>query len=301
MRLNLLHEHPTWSVSLLRRFEERGLNVLALDVGTMIPSVPVPNAGSTIDLWVNRVNAMPSTGRSASVVAATSHFLLALETAGQPVFNGYRSFALGGSKAAQAALFAEAGAAAPAAVLIAQPSQALAAAEEIGYPVLTKPNIGGSGAGIARYDDADTLRQAVESDLVDLGVDGTGLVQQVIPSADGLVHRIEMLGRNVFYATDQPVLADAFNYCAVDGCASGEDAIELVDPDPGMVQVATAVMTRAGADIGGIEYLISAEDGRPYVYDFNPYSNFIEGREGELGFDPLDRYIDAVMAKAAPD
>ncbi|MCP5026494.1 MAG: hypothetical protein GY929_09435 [Actinomycetia bacterium] len=300
MRVALLYEHPTWSIELLSRLDERGVDVTPIDVGVADARLPLGDE-MPFDLWVNRVNMMPSAGRPRSVVAATSHLLLSLEMRGQRVINGARTHLIGSSKLAQVELFGGLGLRAPATIGVSDPAQLMAAAGRLGFPVLTKPNIGGSGQGIARYDNAQQLRAAVTANLVDLGIDGTGVVQKVIDSSDGLVHRIEMLAGTLFYATRQPIQDGVFNYCAADGCAVGGAgaSIEVVEPDPEIVGRAAQIMEAASADVGGVEYLVDVDTGQPCFYDFNPYSNFITGHHQQLGFDPIDRYIDAVLADPA--
>lgn len=299
-RVGLLYEHPTWSLELIRRLEARGVDVDAVDVGAeprgRTGPVPWrPHRGPEADRWINRVNALPSAGRPSSVLAATGHLLLDLEMRGQRVVNGHRTWAIGASKRAQGALFARLGLATPDSIAIAGPAEAPAAADALGYPVLVKPNVGGSGSGIERFEGVDELRATVADGELGLGVDGTGLVQRIVEPADGLVHRIEMLGSALFYATDQTVEPGIFNYCAADGCAV-DGGIALVDPDRAVVESAAAVMGAAGADVGGVEYLIDRVTGEPCFFDFNPYSNFLAGREAELGFDPVERYLDHVLA-----
>lgn len=299
MKIALLYEHPTWSSELVARMFERGLDVTALDVGELHQSAP--DLGGPHDLWINRVNAMPSAGRPKSVVATTAHLLLSLEMRGQRVVNGFRSHALGGSKIAQAALFGHLGLATPASISIHRQADALQAADTLGYPVLTKPNVGGSGSGIARYDHQADLEIAVNAEAIDLGIDGTGLVQKIVESADGLVYRIEMLGIELFYATRQPIRAGAFNYCAADGCTVGgpTQAIDVFVPDQQLVAHAAAVMLASATDVGGVEFIVDATTGQPCFFDFNPYSNFVTGQEGALGFDPVDRYLDSVLERVA--
>jgi len=277
----------------------RGLEVTALDVGELHQSAP--DLGGPQDLWINRVNTMPSAERTPSVVATTAHLLLSLEMQGQRVVNGFRSHALGGSKIAQAALFGHLGLATPASISIRRQADALAAADTLGYPVLTKPNVGGSGSGIARYDRRTDLEVAVRAEAIDLGIDGTGLVQKIVESADGLVHRIEMLGSELFYATRQSMRAETFNYCAADGCvvAGAGNTIELFAPEPQLVAHAAEVMLASATDVGSVEFIVDATTGQPCFFDVNPYSNFIAGYEHELGFDPLDRYLDSVLQRAA--
>ena len=293
MRIALLIEHPTWSIELIDRARVRGLDITAIDITEV--GADVAELGP-FDLWVNRINAMPSLGRSPSVVAAAGHLLLELELRGQRVLNGSQTHRIGGSKAAQAALFRSVGLHAPASVTIAQAGDAPAAAEQVGFPLLTKPNVGGSGAGIVRHDSAAELQAAIDSGQIDLGIDGTGIVQQIIESADGLVHRIEMLGDQLFYGTQQQLLADTFNYCAADGCAiePGGNSIELFIPPTDLVDATARVMKAADTAVGGVEYIIDAATGRPTFFDFNPYSNFVSGYNDQLGFDPIDRYLDFI-------
>lgn len=294
-RVGLLYEHPNWSLELIDRLIGRGVEVEAIDVGALgAPGSPEPSQ-LDVDRWINRVNALPSAGRPPSVVAATGHHLLDLELRGHPVVNGHRVWAIGASKQAQVALFDRLGHASPASIAIDDPAKAPTAAAELGFPVLVKPNIGGSGAGIARFDHRAELVDAVADGRVDLGIDGTGLVQRVVTAADGLVHRIEMLGRQLFYATDQVVADGVFNYCAADGCAV-DGGITLVAPPSEAVAAAATILAAAGADVGGVEYLIDRDTGQPCFFDLNPYSNFVAGRNDELGFDPIERYLDHVLA-----
>lgn len=292
-RVAVLHEHPTWSVDLLAAMEGRGIDVVAIDVGDPIDIARLGDEVSTVDRWINRVNAMPSPGRPASLVAATGHLLLAIELQGRRVVNGHRAWTIGASKLAQLALFARHGLRTPRSIAVHDPSTAVAVAAETSFPLLVKPNVGGSGAGIVRLDDQASL-DALVAGGIDLGIDGTGLVQEVVRPADGLVHRLEMLGSEPFYATEQAVQDGVFNYCAADGCAVAD--IAVVDPDPAIVESVSRVMEAAAIDVAGFEYLLDADSGEPVFFDLNPYSNFLTGRDDELGFDPIDRYLDAVLA-----
>ena len=65
--------------------------------------------------------------------------------------------------------------------------------------VVNAYGIGGSGAGIVRYDTPETLRQAAEAGTIDLGVDSTALVQEFTPARDGHITRIETLGGKYLY------------------------------------------------------------------------------------------------------
>ena len=296
----VLFEHPSWSIDLIdrlrHRLDGRGIEVVTVDIGDPA-TIPDPSEWDRIGLWANRINVMPSPTRTAAglggtVVATARHLLLALDAAGAAIINGPRCHLLGASKSAQAALFAGLGLTTPATTAIASPAGASVAADRVGFPVVTKPNAGGSGHGIVRFENAEELRAAAAGGQLDLGPDGTGVMQRFVESADGLVHRIEVLDGRPLYATEQPIQSGAFNYCAADGCTV--DGPKLVEPDPIMANAAVSVAAAAGADVGGIEYLIATDEHEPVVYDFNPYSNFVTDVIGDLGFDPVERYLDAI-------
>ncbi len=71
--------------------------------------------------------------------------------------------------------------------------------------------------------------------------------------------------------------------------------IEIVRPKPEVVAEVAGVLNAAGCDLGAVEYLIDRSTGRRCYYDLNPYSNFVTGRDDELGFNPTERYIDWVI------
>lgn len=48
----------------------------------------------------------------------------------------------------------------------------------------------------------------------------------------------------------------------------------------------------------GVEYLISADDGLPYVYDVNALSNFVADAPTLLGFDPFVDLVDLIVRRA---
>ncbi len=297
MRIALLHEHPQWSQRLIRRFRDDGIDTQPIDIAEL--SFDTAALSPDYPLLVNRVNVMPSATRPAAVAFHTVHFLRWLELTGVRVVNGAQAHLSGASKAVQNGIFASLGLDFPAALAICRAQDAPAAAQRIGYPVIVKPNIGGSGTGIARFDDAEQLQREVDAGRLDLGVDGTGLVQAYIES-DGFIQRVELLGDELFYAIRQRLRSGEFNYCAADGCHSGGNAIEPFAPQAAIVARAAAIVRAAGADLGGVEYFIDQRSGRPCFYDFNPYSNFVADGEALLGFSPEQRFVDFIRRLYPP-
>ncbi len=310
MKIALLYEHPTWSDALIETFKSNGIDLRRINVADLsfCPDQGCPD----FNFAVNRINIMPSSGRDPSVVFHTLHYLNWLEAMGVTLVNGSRTHFAGASKALQNGLFARLGLHCPRAVAVHRPEDVLTAAESIGFPLIIKPNIGGSGSGIARYDSDDELEAAVASGNVDLGIDGTGLVQEYIHS-DGYVYRVEILGKRLFYSIKQKMVANTFNYCAADGCSvtqtshgktdafdhcalNPEVRIQAFEADETIVAQVVSIIQGAGADLGGVEYLLDTRTGKPCFYDFNPYSNFVSNGQALLGFSPEQRFVDYVKA-----
>ena len=71
--------------------------------------------------------------------------------------------------------------------------------------------------------------------------------------------------------------------------------IKAFDPDPEVIEMVRQAVAAAGADIGGVEYLVNAADDRLYFYDINPLSNFVANAAQVVGFDPLPRFVDYLL------
>ena len=105
-------------------------------------------------------------------------------------------------------------------------------AEGLRFPVVVKPNIGGSGAGIVRFDTAEALAHAVAQGAVHLGIDETALVQEFIPAEEGRVVRVEVLDGRYLYAIRIYTPGTSFNLCPADVC-QGVDGAAQVFPSGG--------------------------------------------------------------------
>lgn len=312
MNIALLYEHPKWSESLIAAFARSGTDLALINVADLAFQADVDKVG--FSFAVNRVNIMPSAGRNPTVVFQTLHYLNWLETRGVKVINGSRAHFTGASKALQNGLFSALGLHCPRAVAVYRIEDVLKASEIIGFPLIIKPNIGGSGSGIVRFESYEELESGVKAAEFNLGVDGTGLVQEYINS-DGYVYRVEVLGDHLFYSIKQKMLADTFNYCAADGCSvsqppekavssfdycavNQQERIQTFSVDESIARQVISIVRIAGADFGGVEYLIDNRTGKPCYYDFNPYSNFVTNGESLLGFSPEQRFVDFIRERS---
>jgi glutathione synthase/RimK-type ligase-like ATP-grasp enzyme len=169
--------------------------------------------------------------------------------------------------------------------------------------VLAKPNIGGSGAGIASFASVEELAAAT----LDGGVDGTAILQEQLPAEGDAIVRVEILGGEFLYAIRILLLPGSFNLCPADYCelpgvsdgVSGRGLpIERFDPPDAVIEDARRIVAAGGLDLGGVEYLVNARDGRATFYDVNALSNFVADAVDVVGFDPFVNLVDLIEERA---
>jgi len=84
-----------------------------------------------------------------------------------------------------------------------------------------------------------------------------------------------------------------------DGVSGRGVPIERFDPPEELIEDARRLLAAAGADLGGVEYLVSADDGLPYMYGVNALSNFVADAPSVVGFDPFADLVDLIVRRAA--
>jgi len=313
------HEHPDWFRPLFAELERRGLPYERLDAAAH--AFDPAETALPYGLVFNRASPSAYLRGHAQSTFYTLHWLRHVERLGVPVVNGSGVYALELSKATQLDLLTELGLPFPRSRVINAPSEAVRAARALRYPVLVKANVGGSGAGITRYDSEDALAAAVAAGDVSLGVDGTALVQEAAPLRGGHITRVETLGGKYLYAIDVYPAVGSFDLCPADACqttsgvelvrgACAVDAprtglrVEGTTPPAEIVAQVERIAQRAGLDVGGIEYLVDDRDGQHYFYDVNALSNFVADAPNVVGFDPWVKLVDYLEARSrsfAPD
>jgi glutathione synthase/RimK-type ligase-like ATP-grasp enzyme len=307
------HEHPDWFRPLFAELARREIPYVRLDAASH--AYDPSEASAPHALVFNRASPSAYLRGHASSIFYTLHWLRHLERLGVPVVNGADVYALELSKASQLDLLASLGLPYPRAVVINDPARAVAAARALRYPVLVKANVGGSGAGIVRYDSEAALARSVAAGEVRLGVDGTALVQECAPLRDGHITRIETLDGRYLYAINVYPATGSFDLCPADACqtaggvelvrgACAADAprtgltVERAAPPKEIIAQAERISRAAHLDVGGIEYLVDDRDGRHYFYDINALSNFVADAENVLGFGPFAVLVDYLEERA---
>ena len=303
----IYHEHPDWFRPLFNELDRRGHDYVRLDAASHAydPSETDP----PYSLVFNRASPSAYLRGHAQSTFYTLHWLRHLERLGVPVVNGSAVYTYELSKASQLDLLRELGLPYPRAFAINNAAQAPAAASRLRYPVLVKANVGGSGAGIVRYDTPEALAEAVESGTVSLGVDGTALVQEAAPLRNGHITRVETLGGDYLYAINVFPATGSFDLCPADACqtttgvelvrgACAIDApktglrVEGTRPPAAIIEQVERIARAAQLDVGGIEFLVDDRDGKHYFYDINALSNFVADAPNVVGFDPFVNLVD---------
>lgn len=304
----IYYEHPDWFRPLFRELDRRGTNYVTLDAERHHYDA-TNGDGAQYGLVFNRMSPSAYLRGRGHAILYTLNYLAHLEQLGVRVINGLSAFRIETSKALQLALLKSLGLPFPAARVIHHADQAVAASDGLRFPIVVKANIGGSGAGIVRFDAPEDLARAVAEGRIDLGLDQTALVQEFVPARDGYITRVETLGGKYLYAINVYSTGESFNLCPADICQTSDgvaldraacpvDApknnlrVEGTTPPPDAIADVERIMQTAGIDVGGIEYFVDARDGQRYYYDINALSNFVADAPRVIGFDPFARLAD---------
>lgn len=301
----ILYEHPEWFKPLFAALDHRGADYVAIDATDH--SFDPDDRKIAYSLVVNRMSPSAWMRGHRDAIFHTLRYLEHLDEIGAPVLNGARAFRFELSKAAQYSLMSRIGLRHPATRVLSRPEQAPAAASELRYPVLIKPNIGGSGAGIQSFATPDELAAAVDRGALDFGIDHVGLLQEHVPAEGDAIVRIEILNGKLLYAIRLLLTPGTFNlcpadYCELPGTADGVSGrglpIEAYEPPVEIVDQARQLVAAAGMDVGGVEYLVDARDGGHVFYDVNALSNFVADAPTVIGFNPYANLADLIIARA---
>jgi len=312
--LAVFYEHPEWFKNLFSELDQRGVKYDRL-IAHEHRFDPMERI-SRYALIVNRVSPSAFTRGHSQAIFYSLQYLAYLKEIGANVLNGYDAYVYEFSKARQLSLFERLGIRHPRTRVINNPSQAPKAAEGLTFPVITKPNIGGSGANITRFNTPKELEEAVVHGSIDLGVDQTGLVQECLPTESNSIVRVEVLNGGYLYAIRLFLTPGEFNLCPADYCrvpttgelkgaegladgVSGRGLpVESYDPPSEIINDAIRITKEANIEVGGVEYLINQRDGQPYYYDVNALSNFVANAEKVIGFDPVTKFVDYLLFRA---
>jgi hypothetical protein len=305
-RLGILYEHPAWFEKLFAELDRRRVEYERVRVPDHFfdPGTSAQQFG----IVFNRMSPSAYNRDHGSGILYTLAYLGHAELSGVRVINGSTAYRYEISKALQLSLLRSLGLPFPKTRVIHDAKSAAQAAQGLRFPVVVKPNVGGSGAGVVRFDTLAALAEAAAAGTIGLGFDHVGLVQGFIPARGGFITRVETLNGKFLYAIKVHLSGETFDLCPADICqtARGESLtnacvveaakqglkVEGYTPPAQVISDVERIVRAAGIDVGGIEYVVDDRDGQLYYYDVNALSNFVADAPRVVGFDPFERLVD---------
>ena len=182
---------------------------------------------------------------------------------------------------------------------------------------MVKANIGGSGAGIVRFDAPEDLQRAVDEGASTSASTTPRWCRSTFPRATATSPASRCSAARYLYAINVYSTGESFNLCPADICQSTDGvaldrgglrrrmrrrticASRASRHRPRMIDDVERIMAAAGIDVGGVEYMIDDRDGQRYYYDINAMSNFVADAPRVVGFDPFARLADYLEAGGA--
>ncbi len=310
----IYYEQPHWFKPLFAELDRRGTPYVKLDA-VEHSYTPDDHPEELYCLVFNRMSPSAWNRDHGDQIFYTVGYLEHLEMRGVRVINGVQAFRSELSKASQLSLLDKLNLPYPKAAVIHRASQAVKATAGLRWPVVVKPNIGGSGAGVTRFNTVEELAHAAATHGLAFGLDSTALVQEFIPARDQHIVRVEILNGKFIYAIKVHITGETFDLCPADICrttggvelsrgACAIDApksgirVEAYDPPQPVIAEVERMMAACGIDVGGVEYIVDDRDGSLLYYDINALSNFVADGRNVVGFDPFEKLVDWLEAEA---
>src|SRR5690554_2656034 len=183
----IIHENEEWLVPLREEFQQRGVQATEwfLDTG-VVPSTEQPPAA----VYYNRMSASSHTRGHRFAPEYTRAVLTWLESNNRTVVNNTHALALEVCKLSQYAALQRAGLQVPKTHSVVGEQHLLAAAENFNqWPLILKPNRGGKGLGVQRFNSLADLAHYLESNHVEQPLDGIWLLQEYIQPQQPFITR----------------------------------------------------------------------------------------------------------------
>ena len=297
--IGVLDEHPDWLDPLYSVFDERGVPYEKIDISTFSYN---PQLKECLPFYINRLSPSALNRGHESAFAFTLDYITHLESMGARVINGSHTVLIETSKAKQASILSTLNIPQPRTIVLNNITQIEKYISDFQFPILIKPNCGGSGSGIQKFENPDDLKSATDAGGIDIPVNGLFILQEFIQPRDGHIVRLETINGKLAYA--MKVFTDgSFNLCPSDGCdvdrstpatddlgycpstTDSDVRFELYrNPPSDVVSAVERIVAHAGMECGGIEYTVG-QDGQWYIYDINPLSILRASFKEEYGID----------------
>ncbi|EGN75592.1 RimK-like protein [Idiomarina sp. A28L] len=300
----IIHENEEWLVPLRAEFAKRGVTAreMFLDTG-IVPFTEEPEDA----VYYNRMSASSHTRGHRFAPELTRAVLTWLEGYQRTVVNNTGVLALEVCKISQYAALQRAGLQVPKTHAVVGMQHVLAAAEQFNqWPLILKPNRGGKGLGVQRFNSLAELQTYVERTDHEEPLDGIWLLQEYIQPKEPFITRAEFIGRKFLY-TVQVNTEDGFELCPADNCSIEDKFCPTgAEPNPSVsagtssapeaqkfaiterfnnhniISQLEGFLSENAIDVAGIEFIENAE-GELFVYDVNTNTNYNQSAEQRAG------------------
>lgn len=299
MKLHVLHDNPDWYPPFAEAFDAEGLEheQWQLGEGTLDLGAEPPHG-----LYWSRISASAHTRGRPHAKEHARAVLSWLDAHGRRVVNGRRVLELEMSKAAQLAALRAAGIAVPRTFAATGRADLLDAAGKLPAPFIVKPNQGGKGLGVRRFESVAEFADYLDSREYEPPVDGVTLVQEHLRAAEPFITRVEIVGGELLYALTADTARGGFELCPAEACAVRGQGGSLFalreDFDHPIVGQYLRFAALRGIHIAGFEF-IETEDGRVVTYDVNATTNYnpqVDAAADDSGPRRVARYLKGLLA-----
>ena len=279
-KIYVIHENDHWLGSLRDAFRGLGLPYEEWDLteGSFDLSSTPPEG-----VFYNRMSASSHTRGHRYSVELTSVALNWLESHSRRVINNSRALQLEINKGAQLSALYAGGVATPRSIAATGKGQIFQAADTLGdFPLIIKPNRGGTGDGVHLMASKSDLEQHIESTSYQAPIDGISLLQEYIHAPNQEIMRLEFIGGKFMYAV-RVYTGDGFDLCPADVCqvvGEEETGIEKFQILPLSQQPSMELLGKCEGVLAanGIEVA-----GHLFAYDLNTNTNYNDEAEKRVG------------------
>ncbi|MDJ0841369.1 MAG: alpha-L-glutamate ligase [Acidobacteriota bacterium] len=278
-KIYILHENKTWVEPLSDALAELGIDTEDIDLsGGHLPLDELPAEG----VYYNRVSASSYLRDHMFAPELARNLIRWLENSGRRVINDTRALEIELSKLHHYDALRKTGIRVPRTHAAVGRSHLVQAAQAfVPGPFIIKPNRGGKGAGVKKFDTIAELEAWLDSpDYVESG-DGVWLVQEYIQAPDHKITRFEFVGGKYLYSA-QVDTRSGFELCPAEFCTleQARERFRITDryADHPIVAEYEEFLAENGVEIAGIE-MIEDEDGTLYTYDVNTNTNYNQAAE----------------------
>jgi glutathione synthase/RimK-type ligase-like ATP-grasp enzyme len=304
VQLYVIHENPDWYPPIDAALRAEGvphqqwlLGEGTLDLGDVPPE----------GVFWSRMSASSHTRGHPVAKDHTRAVLCWLDAHGRRVVNGRRVLELEMSKADQLIALRAAGIDVPRTVAVAGRRQLAAAAAMMPVPFICKPNQGGKGLGVRRFDADEEFTAYLSDPGSEPSADGIMLLQEYVSAAAPFITRVEIVGGEFVYAITADTSGGSFELCPAEACAAepeqdgGTKEVFALreDVDPRITKQYLDFAQRHGIEIAGFEFIETA-DGRLVTYDVNTTTNYnpaIEAIAPSPALGQVARYLGRLLAE----